>query len=197
MLKILIMTGMAVCTSFIYHFPVQAQSQYDSDKGKLETQFLQETGFLEPQLSLTLKENILIAQNLAGIEREIPLQDVPSPAMASAKTVSGADFSLARTELKPDGSLFYKVRGKNQQGFEVEVQVTSSGNIIQVDEQIDSSAVPETVVKALRRWTADAQIISTWRSTRLGEFVYQFVIPDFWVEVPTDANKVIIYRRIR
>ncbi|MEA5541576.1 hypothetical protein VB834_21340 [Limnoraphis robusta Tam1] len=143
------------------------------------------------------KDHLLIAQNLAGIEREIPLEEVPISVMTSAETVSGAQFNLARTELRADGSLIYKIRGENQQGFEVEVQVTSTGNIIQLDEQIDSSAVPEPVIKALEKWIEDAPVISTWRSTRLGEFVYQFVIEDFWLEVTEDASKVTIYRRLR
>ncbi|KMW70499.1 hypothetical protein WN50_34790 [Limnoraphis robusta CS-951] len=75
--------------------------------------------------------------------------------------------------------------------------MTSTGNILQLDEQIDSSAVPEPVIKALEKWIEDAPVISTWRSTRLGEFVYQFVIEDFWLEVTEDASKVTIYRRLR
>lgn len=170
--SILIITGMAISAASIYPCNVQAQSKIE-------------------------RENLIIAQNLAGIERQIPLEEVPLPAMASAKTVSGATFNLARTELKSDGSLFYKIRGKNQQGFEVEVQVTADGNILQIDEQIDPSAVPETVSKALKVWVPNAPIASTWRSVRLGELYYQFVIPEFWLEVTPDASKVIINRRLR
>ncbi|MBD2603728.1 hypothetical protein H6G81_04085 [Scytonema hofmannii FACHB-248] len=168
--KILIVMGMAISTSSIYPCNVQAQS-------------------------LAEKDNILIAQNLGGIVRKIPLEEVPLTTMSAAKTATNAQFDQARIELKPDGSLIYIMRGKNQQGFQVEAQVTPSGTIIQVDEQIDSSAVPEIAVKAFKRWAPNDQLISIWRSTRLGELYYQFVIQDFWLEVATDGNKVMIYRK--
>jgi hypothetical protein len=168
--KIFIVTGMIVCTSSIYPGNVQAQA-------------------------LSEKNNILIAQNLGGIVRKISLDEVPLTAMSAAKTVTNAEFSEGRIELKSDGSLIYAVRGKNQQGFKVEVQVTPSGTILQADEEIDSSAVPENVVKVFKRWAANDKLISTWRSTRLGEFYYQFVIQDVWLEIPTDGNKVMIYRK--
>jgi hypothetical protein len=168
--SLLIITGMAVSASFIYPCNVQAQSKIE-------------------------KGNILIAQNLGGIVRKIPLEEVALPAMSSAKTATNADFNQARIELKSDGSLIYILRGKNQQGFQVEVQVTPSGTIIQVDEQIDPSGVPEIATKAFKRWAPNDQMISTWRSTRLGEFFYQFVIQDFWLEIAPDGNKVIIYRK--
>lgn len=140
-------------------------------------------------------ENQLIAQNLGGVVRVIPLEEVAIPAMSSAKTATNAEFRQARIELKSDGSLIYILRGKNQQGFEVEVQATPTGTIVQVDEQIDPSAVPEIAVKAFKRWAPNEQLISTWRSTRLGEFFYQFVIEDFWLEIAADGNQVIIYRK--
>jgi len=168
--SILIITGMAVSASFIYPCNVQAQSKIE-------------------------KENILIAQNLGGIVRKIPLEEVALPAMSSAKTATNAEFNQARIELKSDGSLIYILRGKNQQGFQVEVQVTPIGTVLQVDEQIDPSGVPEIAVKAFKRWAPNDQLINTWRSTRLGELFYQFVIQDFWLDIAPDGSQVIIHRK--
>jgi hypothetical protein len=168
--KILIVAGMAFCASSLY--PCNAQAQ-----------------------SFTKKENILIAQNLGGIVREIPLTEIPTLAMSAAKTVTAADFTLGRIEIQADGSLRYTLRGKNQQGFSVEVQVTPLGTIIQVDEQIDPSGVPEIAMKAFKKWAPNDQLISTWRSTRLGEIFYQFVIEDFWLEIAPDPDKITIYRK--
>ncbi|MFB2893878.1 hypothetical protein ACE1CI_13285 [Aerosakkonemataceae cyanobacterium BLCC-F50] len=168
--SILIITGMAVSASFIYTCKAQAQSKIESG-------------------------NILIAQNLGGIVRKIPLEEVAPPAMSSAKTVTNAQFNQARIELKSDGSLMYILRGKNQQGFEVEVQVTPNGTVLQVDEQIDPSGVPEIATKAFKRWAPNDQLISIWRSTRLGELYYQFVLQDFWLEIAPDGSKVIINRK--
>ncbi len=168
--KILTTAGIAMLASSVYLGDAQAQS-------------------------FTNSETLLIAQNLGGIVRKIPLEEVALPAMSSAKTATNAAFSQARIELKSDGSLIYILRGKNQQGFEVEVQVTPSGTLIQVDEQIELSGVPEIAVKAFKKWAPNDPLISTWRSTRLGEFFYQFVIRDFWLEIAADGNKVVIYRK--
>lgn len=168
--KILTITGLALLTSSVYLGDAQAQS-------------------------FTNNRSLLIAQNLGGIVRKIPLEEVALPAMSSAKTATNAEFNQARIELKSDGSLIYILRGKNQQGFEVEVQVTPSGTLVQVDEQIESSGVPELAVKAFKKWAPNDPLISTWRSTRLGEFFYQFVIRDFWLEIAADGNKVVIYRK--
>jgi hypothetical protein len=168
--KILTIAGIATIASSVYLSGVQAQS-------------------------LTNSGNLLIAQNLGGIVRKIPLEEVALPAMSSAKTATNAAFSQARIELKSDGSLIYILRGQNQQGFEVEVQVTPSGTLIQVDEQIELSGVPEIALKAFKKWAPNDPLISTWRSTRLGEFFYQFVIRDFWLEIAADGNKVVIYRK--
>ncbi len=167
--KILIITGIALSTNGIYTYNAQAKS---------------------------ITDNLVIAQNLGGIIRQISLEEIPISAMSAAKTVSGAQFQSARAEVKSDGSLIYYIRGKNQQGFEVEVQSNSVGNILQVDEQIEPSAVPDNIVKILKKWAADAKVISTWRSTRLGAFYYQFVIQDYWLEIASDGNKINIYRRV-
>ncbi|MEH2005268.1 hypothetical protein [Nostoc sp.] len=166
--KILTTTGMAMLASSVYLGDAQAQS-------------------------LSNSQSLLIAQNLGGIVRKIPLEEVALPAMSSGKTATNAEFNQARIELKSDGSLIYILRGKNQQGFEVEVQVTPIGTLIQVDEQIESSGVPEIALKGFKRWAPNDQLISTWRSTRLGELFYQFVIQDFWLEIAADGNKIIIY----
>jgi hypothetical protein len=168
--KVLTITGLAMLSSSICLGEAQAQS-------------------------FTNSRSLLIAQNLGGIVRKITLEEVPVTAMSAAKTVTNAAFNQSRIELKSDGALIYILRGKNQQGFEVEVQVTPSGTVLQVDEQIESSGVPELAVKSFKRWAPNDQLISTWRSTRLGEFYYQFVLQDFWLEVAPDGNKVMIYRK--
>ena len=168
--KVLTITGMAMLSSSICLSEVHAQSSTNS-------------------------RSLLIAQNLGGIVRKITLEEVPVTAMSAAKTVTNAAFNQSRIELKSDGALIYILRGKNQQGFEVEVQVTPSGTILQVDEQIENSGVPELAVKSFKRWAPNDQPISTWRSTRLGEFYYQFVLQDYWLEVAPDGNKVMIYRK--
>ncbi|MGB3651569.1 MAG: hypothetical protein WBA41_10205 [Rivularia sp. (in: cyanobacteria)] len=139
------------------------------------------------------KKEILIAQTFGGIERKISLEEVPLPVMASVMTITGAKPTAAGVEMKSDGSIVYELTGQNQQGFKFSVDATPSGQIVEIDEEVDRTAVPENVIQALKRWAPNAKIVSTWRSTRLGEFVYEIVIDDdFWFEITTDANKVTI-----
>ena len=137
-------------------------------------------------------EELLIAQNLGGIEREISLSEVPNPALASATALAGAVPTKAQVELQNDGSLIYELIGRNQQGFEFWVDVTSDGKIIEIDEQVEPSAVPEVVYRALNRWAPNAEIVSTWRSTRLGEFVYEIILEDVFFEISEDGRNISI-----
>ncbi|NEO31658.1 MAG: hypothetical protein F6K36_14725 [Symploca sp. SIO3C6] len=144
--------------------------------------------------SLTNTETFLIAQTLGGIQRKISLSEVPFPVMSSVQAVAGTEPSYAGVELKPDGSLTYELGGQNQQGFKFEVEVTPEGRIIEVDEQVERSAVPETVFKAFDKWLPNYEVREIWRSTRLGEFVYELGIPDFWVEVSADGSRLSILK---
>ena len=139
------------------------------------------------------KREILIAQTFGGIERKISLEDVPLPVMASVMTITGAQPTGAGVEMKSDGSIVYELSGQNQQGFKFIVDTTPDGKIVEVDEEVDRTSVPENVIQALRRWAPNSKIVSTWRSTRLGEFVYEIVMDDdFWFEITSDTNKVTI-----
>ncbi|MEQ8995760.1 MAG: hypothetical protein RID53_04550 [Coleofasciculus sp. B1-GNL1-01] len=168
--RIVIATGMAILTSSINLGEAKAQS-------------------------IPNPQTVLLAQTFGGIERQIALEDVPLPVMAAARTVTGGEPTAANIEMKPDGSIVYELRGQNQQGFEFVADVTPNGQIIEVDEEIERSAVPEDVIKALKRWEPNASIVSTWRSTRLGQFVYEIVLDnDFWFEIPADTQQITIHR---
>jgi len=168
--RIAIVTGMAILTSSINLGEARAQS-------------------------IPNPQTVLLAQTFGGIEREIALEDVPLPVMAAVRTVTGGEPTAANIEMKSDGSIVYELSGQNQQGFQFIADSTPNGQIIEVDEQVERSAVPEDVIKALKRWAPDASIVSTWRSTRLGEFVYEIVLDnDFWFEIPADTNQLTIHK---
>ena len=148
--------------------------------------------------SLPHTESFLIAQafkGIGGIERKIPLSEVPMTVITSVKTVTGAEAKEAGVEMRSDGSMVYEIYGQNQQGFQFVVDATPNGTIVEVDEEIDSSAIPENILKAFKRWVPNAKIVSSWRSTRIGALFYEFVIDDdFWIEIPAEADRVIIHR---
>lgn len=172
--RILTATGIAILTSLISLNDAKAQS-------------------------LPQRESFSIAQafkGIGGIERKIPLSEVPIPVITSVKTVTGADATEAGVEMRSDGSMVYEIYGQNQQGFNFIVDATPNGKIVEVDEEIDSSAIPENVMKAFKRWAPNAKIVTSWRSTRLlGQLFYEIVIDDdFWIEIPAQADRVIIHR---
>lgn len=135
--------------------------------------------------------NNINAQSLGEIERKIELSEVPATVLSSATAASGAIPTSAQVQINPDGSLVYELGGQNQQGFDFEIEIRPSGEIIEVDEQVESSAVPEEVMKAFKFWLPNAQVVSTWRSTRYESFDYYYEIVidnDFWVEIPADGK---------
>lgn len=137
--------------------------------------------------------NLLIAQKLGTIERKIELSEVPNTVLSSARTASGADPVQAQVQINPDGSLVYELMGQNQQGFDFEIEINPNGEIIEIDEQVEASAVPEKVMKAFKYWLPNATVVSSWRSTRYKSFDYFYEIvmdDDFWVEIPADASTV-------
>ena len=143
--------------------------------------------------SLIDTDGILIAQKLGTIERKIELSEVPTTVLLAAITASGAEPTQAGIQINPDGSTVYELGGQNQQGFDFEIEINPNGEIIEIDEQVDASAVPEAVMKAFNYWLPDAQIVSTWRSTRYTSFDYYYEIvigDDFWVEIPADGKTV-------
>lgn len=136
---------------------------------------------------------ILIAQKLGRIEKKIKISEVPITVITAARAASGGEPNKAQIQINPDGTTVYEIGGQNQQGFDFEMEITPNGEIIEIDEQIESSAVPEKVMKAFKFWLPQAKVISTWRSTRYKSFDYYYEIVmdnDFWVEIPADAKTI-------
>ncbi len=131
------------------------------------------------------------AQSLGEIEREIAISEVPLTVMSTVRAASGGEPNEAKVQVNSDGTTVYELGGQNQQGFDFEIEITPDGRIIEIDEQIERSAVPEKVMKALKFWLPQAEIVSTWRSTRYTSFDYHYEIvigEDFWVDIPADAS---------
>ncbi len=171
--RILTATGIAILTSSISFNDLKAQS-------------------LPHQETFSIAQ---VVKGIGGIERKIPLSEVPITVLTSVKTVTGADATEAGVEMKSDGSMVYEIYGQNQQGFKFIVDATPNGTIVEVDEEIDSSAIPENITKAFKRWVPNAKIVSSWRSTRIGKLFYEFVIDDdFWIEIPAEADQVTIHK---
>ncbi len=63
----------------------------------------------------------------------VPLGQVPLPAMeAATKTLPGVKFDLAR-KIKVDGKDALEIRGKDPRGKVREVEVTASGEVLEIE----------------------------------------------------------------
>ncbi len=136
-------------------------------------------------------DGILIAQKLGKIQKKIELSEVPVTVLSAATAASGSSPTYAQVEINTDGALVYELGGQNQQGFDFEIDIKTNGQIVEIDEQIETSAVPEEVMKAFKYWFPDRQITAVWRSTRYTTFDYYYEIiigEDFWVEIPADGK---------
>lgn len=136
-------------------------------------------------------KGILIAQKLGTIEKKIELSEVPATVLSTAITATGGQPAWAGIQINPNGSTVYELGGQNQQGFDFEIEINPNGEIIEIDEQVEASAVPEEVMKILKYWLPEVQVVSTWRSTRYTSFDYYYEIvigEDFYVEIPADGT---------
>ena len=141
--------------------------------------------------SLAESDRILIAQKLGKIQKKIELSEVPPTVLSAATAASGSSPTYAQVEINTDGSLVYELGGQNQQGFDFEIDIRPNGQIVEIDEQVEASAVPEAAMKAFNYWFPDVQVTSIWRSTRYTTFDYYYEIvigEEFWVEIPADGK---------
>ena len=145
----------------------------------------------------TLCSERVSAQQSGVIQREIPIVDVPLPALAAARTASGSEITYAKAEIRVDGPLIYELGGQNQQGYEFEIDVTAIGEVVEIEEEVDSSAVPSPVMRSIERWIPGFQSTSFWRSTRPNAVFYEVVglsadSLDLHLEISPDARSFII-----
>ena len=145
----------------------------------------------------TLCPERVSAQQSGVIQREIAIVDVPLPALSAARTISGSEITYAKAEIREDGPLIYELGGQNQQGYEFEVDVTAVGEVVEVEEEIDSSAVPSPVMRSIDKWIPGFQSTSFWRSTRPNAVFYEVVGSssdslELHLEISPDAKSFII-----
>ena len=66
-------------------------------------------------------------------EESVPLDQVPAAAMAAAtKALPDIKFERAQ-KIKVDSKVVYEIRGKNKRGKIQEVEVTASGEVVQIE----------------------------------------------------------------
>lgn len=84
-------------------------------------------------------------------EEEIALAKVPDAVKKAAdKATPGVKWTDAARGKDEDG-VYYSLEGENKQGRAVMIDVTESGEVIEIDTEIPLAEVPKTVADALKR----------------------------------------------
>jgi len=79
-------------------------------------------------------------------ERQIKKGEVPKPAMATLKKLAGRAEITEFAEEIEHGNTFYEASWKSRSGANIDVLVTKSGALVEIEEQVNK--VPATVLKA-------------------------------------------------
>lgn len=82
-------------------------------------------------------------------EREVTEAEVPAPALAALKKLAGGAKITEFAEEIEHGSTFYEGSWKTAAGTNVDALVTSAGDLVEIEEQVNPDQVPSTVLAAV------------------------------------------------
>jgi hypothetical protein len=83
-------------------------------------------------------------------ERKVTKEDIPAAALATLKKLAaGAEIAEFAEEVE-HGHTFYEGSWKTPSGANVDVLVTPTGDLVEIEEQVDADNVPAAVLKAAK-----------------------------------------------
>jgi len=85
------------------------------------------------------------------VERKITEAEVPEAALATLKKLAAGAEIVEFTEEVEYGSTFYEGTWKNPAGANVDVLVTATGDLVEIEEQISTDQVPAAALKVARK----------------------------------------------
>jgi len=134
---------------------------------------------------------------VAQEERQTSLEDVPSAALAAAMAAAGVE-EFESVGLDLDGGIAtYEFSWTDADGMSMEVDVTDSGEVLEVEREVTLDDVPEQVATLLRKYFPDMDPELIELSTRSNfETFYEFEGTsngeEIDVEVRADGHQIII-----
>jgi len=81
-------------------------------------------------------------------EREVTEAQVPAPALAELKKLAGRATITEFAEEVEHGHTFYEGSWQTPSGAKMDVLVTASGDLVEIEERVTADQVPEAVLKA-------------------------------------------------
>lgn len=104
------------------------------------------------------------------VERQVTEAEVPAAALAALKKMAaGAEIYEFAEEIE-HGSTFYEGSWKSPAGANVDVIVTPTGDLVEIEEQIGADQVPAAALKAARKAAGKETEISFEKKTM---FLYE------------------------
>jgi len=91
------------------------------------------------------------AKEAEETERKITEAEVPAAALAALKKLAAGAEIIEFTEEIEYGHTFYEGTWKNPAGANVDVLVTPTGDLVEIEEQISTDKVPAAALKAAQK----------------------------------------------
>ena len=85
------------------------------------------------------------------IERKVTEAEVPKAALAALKKMAGGTEITEFAEEIEHGSTFYEGSWKSPSGTNMDVLVTPSGDLVEIEEEVAADNVPSAVLNAARK----------------------------------------------
>jgi hypothetical protein len=84
-------------------------------------------------------------------ERQVTAAEVPQPALAALKKLAGGAEITELAEEKEHGSTFYEGSWKPASGSKMDVLVTPTGDLVEIEQRVTADEVPAAVLAAARK----------------------------------------------
>jgi hypothetical protein len=126
-----------------------ADKEKAGDASKIEKQMWESAKKLDFERAASLRDNLKMLKS--EFERKVSQEDVPNDALATLKKLAGRAKITEFAEEIEHGHIFYEGSWKSRSGANMDVLVTKSGALVEIEEQVDTDKVPSAVIKAARK----------------------------------------------
>jgi uncharacterized membrane protein YkoI len=101
------------------------------------------------------------------VERKVTEAEVPKAALAALKKLAAGAKIYELAEEIEHGSTFYEGSWKNPSGANMDVLVTATGDLVEIEEEIGADQVPAATLKAARKAAGKRAEISFEKKTMI------------------------------
>lgn len=136
--------GIVLLISLIACPMTYADEEKSAEASKIEKQMWEAAKKLDFEKAAFLRDHL---KKLNGeSERQVTKDEVPKAALATLKELAGRAKITEFAEEIEFGHIFYEGSWKSDSGANIDVLVTKSGDLVEIEEQVDK--VPAVVLKA-------------------------------------------------